>query len=34
MIDDVEDAVDFYPTHFGFTIRSNFAPGSPTSPVF
>jgi hypothetical protein len=31
MIDDVEDAVDFYTTHFGFTIRSNFAPGSPTS---
>jgi catechol 2,3-dioxygenase-like lactoylglutathione lyase family enzyme len=29
MIDDVEDAVDFYTTHFGLTIRSNFAPGSP-----
>src|SRR5919197_2449316 len=26
MVDDVEDAVDFYTTHFGFTLRSNAAP--------
>jgi catechol 2,3-dioxygenase-like lactoylglutathione lyase family enzyme len=26
MVDDVDDAVDFYTTHFGFTVRSNFAP--------
>ena len=26
MVDDVEDAVDFYTTHFGFTVRSSFAP--------
>jgi catechol 2,3-dioxygenase-like lactoylglutathione lyase family enzyme len=26
MVDDVERAVDFYTTHFGFTVRSNFAP--------
>jgi catechol 2,3-dioxygenase-like lactoylglutathione lyase family enzyme len=26
MVDDVENAVDFYTTHFGFTVRSNFAP--------
>jgi catechol 2,3-dioxygenase-like lactoylglutathione lyase family enzyme len=26
MVDDVEKAVDFYTTHFGFALRSNFAP--------
>jgi catechol 2,3-dioxygenase-like lactoylglutathione lyase family enzyme len=26
MVDDVEDAVAFYTTHFGFTLRSNSAP--------
>jgi catechol 2,3-dioxygenase-like lactoylglutathione lyase family enzyme len=26
MVDDVENAVDFYTTHFDFTLRSNFAP--------
>jgi catechol 2,3-dioxygenase-like lactoylglutathione lyase family enzyme len=26
MVDDVEDAVAFYTTHFGFTVRSSFAP--------
>jgi catechol 2,3-dioxygenase-like lactoylglutathione lyase family enzyme len=26
MVDDVESAVDFYATHFGFTVRSNAAP--------
>ena len=26
MVDDVEMAVDFYSTHFGFALRSNFAP--------
>ena len=26
MVDDVEEAVDFYTTHFGFEVRSNFAP--------
>jgi catechol 2,3-dioxygenase-like lactoylglutathione lyase family enzyme len=26
MVDDVEDAVAFYTAHFGFTVRSNFAP--------
>jgi catechol 2,3-dioxygenase-like lactoylglutathione lyase family enzyme len=26
MVDDVENAVDFYTTHFGFTLRSSFAP--------
>ena len=26
MVDDVEDAVAFYTTHLGFTVRSNFAP--------
>jgi catechol 2,3-dioxygenase-like lactoylglutathione lyase family enzyme len=26
MVDDVEKAVDFYTTHFGFTLRSDFAP--------
>ncbi len=26
MVDDVENAVDFYTTHFGFTVRSNAAP--------
>ena len=26
MVDDVEDAVAFYTTHFGFTVRSNAAP--------
>jgi len=26
MVDDVEDAVAFYTTHFGFTLRSNHAP--------
>jgi catechol 2,3-dioxygenase-like lactoylglutathione lyase family enzyme len=26
MVDDVENAVDFYTTHFGFTLRSNAAP--------
>ncbi len=26
MVDDVEKAVDFYTTHFGFTVRTNAAP--------
>lgn len=26
MVDDVEDAVAFYTTHFGFTVRSSAAP--------
>jgi catechol 2,3-dioxygenase-like lactoylglutathione lyase family enzyme len=26
MVDDVESAVDFYTTHFGFSVRSNRAP--------
>jgi catechol 2,3-dioxygenase-like lactoylglutathione lyase family enzyme len=26
MVDDVENAVDFYTTHFGFTVRSSAAP--------
>jgi catechol 2,3-dioxygenase-like lactoylglutathione lyase family enzyme len=26
MVDDVERAVDFYTTHFGFTVLSNYAP--------
>ena len=26
MVDDVEDAVAFYTSHFGFTLRSNAAP--------
>jgi catechol 2,3-dioxygenase-like lactoylglutathione lyase family enzyme len=26
MVDDVDDAVSFYTTHFGFTVRSNHAP--------
>src|ERR671924_169602 len=26
MVDDVEDAVAFYTTHFGFTVNSNAAP--------
>src|SRR5215218_7538867 len=26
MVDDVERAVDFYTTNFGFTVRTNFAP--------
>ena len=26
MVDDVEEAVDFYTTHFGFEVRSSFAP--------
>ena len=26
MVDDVENAVTFYTTHFGFTVRSNAAP--------
>ena len=26
MVDDVESAVAFYTTHFGFTLRSSFAP--------
>jgi catechol 2,3-dioxygenase-like lactoylglutathione lyase family enzyme len=26
MVDDVDDAVDFYTTHFGFTLRSSAAP--------
>src|SRR5262245_11141665 len=26
MVDDVEDAVAFYTTHFGFSVRSNAAP--------
>jgi catechol 2,3-dioxygenase-like lactoylglutathione lyase family enzyme len=26
MVDDVEDAVDFYTTHFGFTLGSSAAP--------
>jgi catechol 2,3-dioxygenase-like lactoylglutathione lyase family enzyme len=26
MVDDVDNAVDFYTTHFGFTVRSNAAP--------
>jgi catechol 2,3-dioxygenase-like lactoylglutathione lyase family enzyme len=26
MVDDVETAIDFYTTHFGFAVRSSFAP--------
>ena len=26
MVDDVEEAVAFYTTHFGFEVRTNFAP--------
>ena len=26
MVDDVENAVDFYTTHFGFTVRTSAAP--------
>ena len=26
MVDDVEEAVDFYTTHFGFTVRTSAAP--------
>src|SRR5512134_449898 len=26
MVDDVEDAIAFYTTHLGFTVRSSFAP--------
>lgn len=26
MVDDVEKAVDFYTSHLGFTVRTNFAP--------
>jgi catechol 2,3-dioxygenase-like lactoylglutathione lyase family enzyme len=26
MVDDVEKAVDFYTSVFGFTVRTNFAP--------
>jgi catechol 2,3-dioxygenase-like lactoylglutathione lyase family enzyme len=26
LVDDVEDAVAFYTTHFGFEVRSNYAP--------
>jgi catechol 2,3-dioxygenase-like lactoylglutathione lyase family enzyme len=26
MVDDVERAVDFYTAHFGFTVRTSFAP--------
>jgi catechol 2,3-dioxygenase-like lactoylglutathione lyase family enzyme len=26
MVNDVEEAVDFYTTHFGFTVLTNFAP--------
>jgi catechol 2,3-dioxygenase-like lactoylglutathione lyase family enzyme len=26
MVDDVENAIDFYTTHFGFTVLSNHAP--------
>src|SRR5438067_13095863 len=26
MVDDVESAVDFYTTHFGFEVRTSFAP--------
>jgi len=26
MVDDVDNAVDFYTTHFGFTVRSDAAP--------
>jgi catechol 2,3-dioxygenase-like lactoylglutathione lyase family enzyme len=26
MVEDVDDAVAFYADHFGFTVRSNFAP--------
>ena len=26
MVDDVEDAVDFYTSHFGFEVRTSFAP--------
>ena len=26
MVDDVETAIDFYTTHFGFTVRSSAAP--------
>ena len=26
MVDDVETAIDFYTTHFGFTVRTSAAP--------
>jgi catechol 2,3-dioxygenase-like lactoylglutathione lyase family enzyme len=26
MVDEVEESIDFYTTHFDFTLRSNFAP--------
>ena len=26
MVDDVEEAIDFYTTHFGFEVRSSFVP--------
>src|ERR671919_1026195 len=26
MVDDVDDAVDFYTTHFGFEVRTSYAP--------
>jgi catechol 2,3-dioxygenase-like lactoylglutathione lyase family enzyme len=26
MVDEVEESIDFYTTHFEFTLRSNFAP--------
>ncbi len=26
MVDDVEESIDFYTTHFGFTVRSSAAP--------
>jgi catechol 2,3-dioxygenase-like lactoylglutathione lyase family enzyme len=26
MVDDVEASIDFYTTHFGFSVRTNFAP--------
>ena len=31
MVDDVESAVAFYTTHFGFELRSAPSPRSPTS---
>ncbi|MEX0791458.1 MAG: VOC family protein, partial [Actinomycetota bacterium] len=27
MVDDVAGAIDFYTTHFGFTVRTSAAPG-------
>ena len=32
MVDDVERAVAFYTTHFGFELRTSFPLRSPTSP--